>query len=113
MDKPITIRAAKARLPELIRRAEAGEEIVVARRNKPVVRLVPIAAPPKLPRRPGRLKGKIGLDEAFWDPLDLVPVAPARTPKRQFGGLKDVASFDESFRDPLRDDFLSPFKGKA
>jgi prevent-host-death family protein len=70
MDKPITIRAAKARLPELIRRAEAGEEIVIVRRNKPVAKLVPVPAP-KLPRRPGRLKGKIALDDAFWDPLEL------------------------------------------
>jgi prevent-host-death family protein len=65
----ITIHAAKTRFSELVRRAEAGEEIVIARGDKPVARLVPFAAPPKVLRQPGRLKGQIALDDAFWEPL--------------------------------------------
>ena len=35
---------AKARLPELLRRVEAGETVTVTRRGKPVARIVPIEA---------------------------------------------------------------------
>ncbi len=69
MSEPITIHAAKTRFSELVRRVEAGEEIVIARGDKPVAKLVPIppAAAPK--RQFGSLKGLVELDEAFWDPL--------------------------------------------
>lgn len=33
---------AKARLPELLRRVEAGETVTVTRRGKPVARIVPV-----------------------------------------------------------------------
>lgn len=33
---------AKARLPELLRRVEAGETVTVTRRGKPIARIVPI-----------------------------------------------------------------------
>ena len=35
---------AKTHLSELIARAERGEEVVITRHNKPVARIVPIAA---------------------------------------------------------------------
>jgi prevent-host-death family protein len=38
----INMHDAKTQLSDLVARAEAGEEIVIARRNKPAVRLVPI-----------------------------------------------------------------------
>ena len=44
----VTIHQAKSQLSKLIARAEAGEEIVIARGKEPVVRLAPIAA--KKPR---------------------------------------------------------------
>ncbi len=69
MGDPIPIQLAKNRFSELIRRVEAGEEVVIARRNKPVAKLVPITAQPQILRRPGRMKGRIALDDAFWDPL--------------------------------------------
>ena len=56
-----------------IERALAGEEIVITRRGKPAVRLVPVEE--VLPRRkPGALKGKLEIPESFFDPLpdDLV-----------------------------------------
>ena len=34
---------AKTKLSQLVRRAEAGEDIVIQRNGKPVVRLVPVA----------------------------------------------------------------------
>jgi prevent-host-death family protein len=37
----IPVSQAKAQLTELVRRAEAGEEVVLTRHDRPVVRLVP------------------------------------------------------------------------
>ena len=45
---------AKARFSELVQKAMLGEEVIVTRKNKPVVRIVPIR-PPK--RKPGTGKG--------------------------------------------------------
>ena len=69
MDDQITIHAAKARLSSLLRRVEAGEEIVITRRGQPVARLVPVPRAPNGKRQPGRLKGQVALDDAFWEPL--------------------------------------------
>jgi prevent-host-death family protein len=44
--KPITIHAAKTQLSRLIERACDGEEIIIARRNEPVVKLVPVRKKP-------------------------------------------------------------------
>jgi prevent-host-death family protein len=63
-----TIREAKVQLSKLIARAEAGEEIMIARGPEPVARLVPLN--PAVRRRFGALAGKINLpDEFFFDPL--------------------------------------------
>jgi prevent-host-death family protein len=65
----VTIHEAKTQLSRLIARAEAGEEIVIARGKEPVVRLTPIA-PVKSRRRFGALQGKLGLpDSFFFEPL--------------------------------------------
>ena len=68
MGEPVTIHVAKTRFSELIRRVEAGEEVVIARGSKPVAKLVPIEQP-KARRQPGTMKGLIALDDTFWDPL--------------------------------------------
>jgi prevent-host-death family protein len=44
---------AKAKLSELIARAEAGEEVVIARDGKPAVVLKPSKATPRARRKPG------------------------------------------------------------
>ena len=54
MSKPINVAEAKAHLSELLARAEAGEEIVIARGGRPVARLMPL--PRAEPRRPGTLR---------------------------------------------------------
>ena len=38
----ITVTAAKAQLTELVRRAEAGDEVILTRHGHPAVRLVPV-----------------------------------------------------------------------
>ena len=66
----VTIHDAKTNLSKLIARAEAGEEIVIARGKDPVVRLTPLAVRPQPIQKPGRLKGKVSLpDSFFFDPL--------------------------------------------
>lgn len=45
---------AKANFAELLRRAEAGERILILHGNDPVAQLGPVDRPP--PRRPGRLR---------------------------------------------------------
>lgn len=49
---------AKARFSELVQKAMLGEEVIIAKDNKPVLKLVPLARP-RGPRRPGSGKGQI------------------------------------------------------
>ena len=63
----VNVSHAKTQLSQLLARAEAGEEVVIARRGKPVVRLV--ACKPRKKRRAGRLEGKVVIPEDFFDPL--------------------------------------------
>jgi prevent-host-death family protein len=41
----ITVSDAKGQLTELVRRAEAGDEIILTRHGHPAVRLVPVTRP--------------------------------------------------------------------
>jgi prevent-host-death family protein len=64
----ITIHKAKTQLSRLIEKACRGEEIVIARGKKPVVKLVPIDS--KMGNRsPGAWKGKIKIGPEFFEPL--------------------------------------------
>ena len=60
------IREARTQLSHLLERAAQGEEVIIAKRGRPVARLVPVTAGP---RRPGRLKGRIRMGADFDDPL--------------------------------------------
>jgi prevent-host-death family protein len=64
----VTIHAAKTTLSQLIARAEAGEEIVLARGKVPVAKLVPISPAP-VERRFGALRGVVSLGPEFFEPL--------------------------------------------
>jgi prevent-host-death family protein len=64
----VTIHNAKTNLSRLIEQACAGEEVIIARGNLPVVRLVPINTPQK-GRVFGALKGQIAVSDSFFDPL--------------------------------------------
>ncbi len=56
---------AKTTLSKLVERAEAGEEVVIARNGKPAVRLVPVAPKPRLADSRGFLKGQIHMADDF------------------------------------------------
>ena len=64
----ITIHKAKTELSRLIERACRGEEIVIARGKKPVVRLVAIEDN-KGQRKPGALRGKLKVGPEFFDAM--------------------------------------------
>ncbi|MDX2237517.1 MAG: type II toxin-antitoxin system prevent-host-death family antitoxin [Hyphomonadaceae bacterium] len=65
----VTIHAAKTHLSQLIARVEAGEEVIIARGDKPVARLMPIEAP-KPKRVFGSMKHLVGdIGPEFFDPL--------------------------------------------
>ena len=60
----VNMHEAKTKLSSLVQQALNGEDIVIARAGKPLVRLVPFQEP-RQPRRPGRLKGQILTREDF------------------------------------------------
>jgi prevent-host-death family protein len=79
----ISIKEAKNKLSEVVRRAEAGERVVVTRGGKPVADVVP-----HVPR-----KGGVDLEAlAKW--------------KKENGIQRFVAYIPEDFDDPLPEDFL-------
>lgn len=63
----VNVHQAKTQLSRLLARVEAGEEVVIARRGEPVVRLVSCKARGK--RQPDALKGKFIVPDSFFDPL--------------------------------------------
>jgi prevent-host-death family protein len=65
----INVADAKARLPELIEAALRGEEVIIARRGVPAVRLTGIESAKVRPRF-GCLAGKIVVRDDFEAPLD-------------------------------------------
>lgn len=62
-----SVHDAKTNLSRLIAEALAGGDVVIARGNVPVVRLVPVE--PRGRRQFGALKGRIGMDSRFDEPL--------------------------------------------
>lgn len=67
--KRVTVHAAKTHLSRLIQEACDGHEIVIARRDVPVARLVPVRGAPTR-RKFGAMKGKATVTDAFFQPLD-------------------------------------------
>lgn len=54
---------AKARLSDLVRKALLGEDVVIAKDNKPLVKLVPLKA--QGTRTPGSAKGQVTMAPDF------------------------------------------------
>jgi prevent-host-death family protein len=59
---------AKTSLSQLVERAAAGEEIIIAKAGKPRARLVPLSDRAK-PREPGGWEGKVWVADDFDEPL--------------------------------------------
>ena len=63
----VNVHEAKTHLSRLLAQVEAGEEVVIARNGKPVARLVSVRRRGK--PRFGSWKGRIKLDDSFFEPL--------------------------------------------
>lgn len=74
MSHVFNIAQAKAQFSELVQRALAGEDVVIARDNKPLLRLTPLN-PVRAPRQPGSAKAVVKFMAAdFEAPLgDFAP----------------------------------------
>jgi prevent-host-death family protein len=59
---------AKARFSQLIRKALAGEDVVIARDHKPLVKLVPFGRVPRR-RQPGSARGQVKMSRDYGAPL--------------------------------------------
>lgn len=71
MSIQVNVLEAKTQLSRLLDRAEAGEDVIIARAGHPVVRLVPICTGAlDAPRVLGALKGKGWIADDFDVPLD-------------------------------------------
>ena len=66
--KPVEITEAKEHLDELVDEVSRGEEVVIVKDDRPLVRLVPIRE--KRERRFGSAKGQIKIAEDFDEPLE-------------------------------------------
>jgi prevent-host-death family protein len=65
----VNMQKAKSSLSQLVKLAEAGEDVLIARNGKPVVRLTRIKSPKrKLPW--GALHGKMTMADDFDAPLE-------------------------------------------
>ncbi len=68
--RTITLQEASGMLPELVSRANRGEEVVLASDDRPVAKLVPWRAVRSQRERTfGRFRGKVHVSEDFDAPL--------------------------------------------
>ena len=64
----VNLYEAKTHLSDLVERAAQGEQIVIAKAGRAMVRLVPVVQRSQ-PRRFGTLKGKVVIGADFDEPL--------------------------------------------
>jgi prevent-host-death family protein len=68
MPTSVNLHEAKTMLSKLVERAEAGEEIIIARAGKPAAKLVPLTRE-RIRRKLGLLDGKLQIPDDFDKPL--------------------------------------------
>ena len=56
---------AKTKLSQLVERAEAGEDVVIARNGRPAVRLVPVPTSVSLAAVRGAWRGRVHMTDDF------------------------------------------------
>jgi len=66
--KTVNIYDAKTRFSQLVDKAAAGEDVIVSRHGKPLVRITRLSEPPRRIRY-GVLKGKVKVAKDFDAPL--------------------------------------------
>jgi prevent-host-death family protein len=68
-ERAVDVGHAQSRLPELIRRAARGEDVILTEDGEPVARIIPITRASG-PREFGSAKGLIYMAEDFDAPLE-------------------------------------------
>lgn len=69
--KTVNMHEAKTHLSRLVDRVAKGEKIIIGKAGKPVAVLSPFKPEPS-PRRPGSLKGRVWISEAFDEDNDRI-----------------------------------------
>ena len=86
----VSVYDARASLSRLIDRALAGEEVVITRKGRPVVKLTPVEPVSREPRRLGALAGQFTIpDSVFFDPL------PDEILEDFYGGKEGLDAIDK------------------
>ena len=67
---PITIAEAAQKLPELIDAALRGEEVVITKDDRSLVKLIPANTVKRYPAKAGSAKGQVWLSDDFDEPLE-------------------------------------------
>ena len=81
--KTLNMQAAKTHLSRLVEEALRGDDIVIAKAGKPMVKLVPVT-PQRQRRKLGSLQGKIWISADCWESdadlsrqMEETPIFPA------------------------------------
>lgn len=67
--KSVNLHEVKAHLSEYLAQVEAGETVIICRRNKPIAELKPVAPVRKEHRPIGLAEGEFTIHDSFFDPL--------------------------------------------
>ena len=65
----LNVHEAKTHLSRYLARLEAGETIVLCRRNEPIAEIRPLPRPAAEPRPFGLSKGEFSVPPSFFEPL--------------------------------------------
>ena len=78
----LNIHEAKTHLSRYLPRLEAGETIILCKRNVPIAEIKPIQKRRTKPRELGFMKGQFEVTDAFFEPLpdDLLAAFEGREP---------------------------------
>jgi prevent-host-death family protein len=68
METQVNVHEAKTHLSRLLERALAGDDVIIMRSGRPLVRLVPVASAP-VRRAVGTAKGDFVVPDDFDEPL--------------------------------------------
>ncbi|MHA4868635.1 type II toxin-antitoxin system Phd/YefM family antitoxin [Duganella sp. PWIR1] len=64
----VDIQQAKTQFSKLVEATASGEEVIIAKAGKPMVRLIPVSSP-RVERKIGGMEGKIWIADDFDGPL--------------------------------------------
>lgn len=102
----ITVAEAADKLSDLIDAALRGEEIVITKGDKSVVKLTPTTLVKH--RQPGSAKGMVWMSDDFNEPLEdfentQSTLSTSTKPRPKFGSAKGLIEMSDDFDEPLED----------